>query len=359
MVKPRYEAILVKRVPNISSAPTLTEIDEIIVRENLAWSTELIGDGGFISFALEPDQQSQDIKDILVDISQTACEIRLYRNGTVVQMGPIIGVQTQGPTVNIVCRAAGYYLKYMFIVVENLQLTNVDQYTIGKRYVDDWQALDYGNFGLDTSGIGTSGIPRSVHMHGDEAPNVLRKLELLADNLNGFEFYVDPITRALVFTQRRGSDKSADVIIDSRAIVSPNTHFSVAFEDYANAAIAIGADQDASTGVGIRGYKNNVTEQAIWGRAGAAIHIDSVTEQGIIDDYAQSLLDTTDHLHFIPGTGSAFPILGAGVEDFDTGDTITWVYDYGLGLVSLERDVYKRIVKIDGAGTETMSVEFV
>ncbi len=356
MTKARYEAILVERVPNISSAPTLTEIDEIIVKEKLSWSEELIGDGGFISFALEPDQQSQDIKDILIDISQIACEIKLYRDGTAVQMGPIIGLQTQGPTLNVVCRAAGYYLKYMF-VTSDITHTNVDQYTIGKGLIDHWQALDYGDYGLITSAIGTSGDLRTVSYFADETPNILRKIEQLADNLTGFEFYIDPTNRNVIFTSRRGSDKSASVIIDSRAIVSPNTHFSVAFEDYANHAIAAGANQEGTTT--IVGTKTNATEMAKWGRAGAAINIDGVTQQGTIDDYAQSLLDTSDHLHFIPGAGSAFPIKGASVEDFETGDTITWVYDYGLGLIELQRDVYKRIVKVDGAGMETLSLEFV
>lgn len=356
MTKARYEAILVQRTPQQLTVPTLTEIDEIIIKEKLSWSTELIGDGGFISFALEPEQQSKEIKDILLNIANIACEIRLYRNGTVVQMGPIIGVQTQGPTLNIVCRAAGYYLRYMFLTTD-LSYTNTDQYTIGKALVDHWQALDYGNYGLVTSGIGLSGFTRTVSYYADETPNVLRKLGQLADNLDGFEFYVDPATRALVFTSRRGSDKSASVILDSRAIISPNTYFSVAFEDYANHAIASGASQDSTTTV--IGTKTNAVEMAKWGRAGAAVSVDGVTQQATIDNYAQSLLDSTDHLHFIPGTGSAFPVLGAGVDDFDTGDTITWVYDYGLGTLELQRDVYKRIVKVDGAGTETMSLEFV
>lgn len=356
MTKARYEAILVQRTPQQSAGPTLTEIDEIIIKERLAWSTELIGDGGFISFALEPDQQSQDIKDVLINIAETACEIKLYRNGVAVQAGPIIGVQTQGPTLNIVCRALGYYFKYMFIVTD-LIYAAVDQYTIGKALVDQWQALDYGNFGVDTSGIGAAGLNRTITYYADEAPNVLKKIEQLADNLNGFEFYVDPTNRDLVFTDRRGSDKSTSVILDSRAIVSPNTHFSVAFEDYANHAIAIGANQDETTTV--IGTKINAAAMAKWGRAGAAISVDGVTQQSTIDDYAQSLVNTADHLHFIPGAGSAFPVLGALVDDFDVGDTITWIYNYGLGSITLQRDVYRRIVKIDGAGTETMSLEFV
>ena len=152
------------------------------------------------------------------------------------------------------------------------------------------------------------------------------------------------------------SDKSSSVILDKRAIVSPNTYFSVAQGDYANHAIAIGADQDDTTPV--IGTKTNATEMAKFGRAGMAISIDSVTQQATIDDYAQTLLDVADHIHFIPASGSAFPIKGADVEDFNVGDTVTWIYDYGLGLIELQRDVYKRIIKVDKAGTESMTVEF-
>lgn len=356
MAKPRYEAMLVKRIPQSSGAPTLTVIDEMIVKENLSYSEEFVGDGGFISFAMDPDQQSQDIKDILLNIADIACEVWLYRNGVIVQAGPIIGLQTQGATLVVVCRALGYYLRYMFIV-SDLSYAQVDQYTIAKALIDQWQALTYGDFGLVTSGIGISGFRRTIDFFEDETPNVFGKLQLLAEKEDGFEFYVDPSTRDVVLTDPIGSDLSATVIVDSRAIISPNTHFSVAYKDFATHAIIVGTDADTSDDP-VVATKINAAQMAKWGRAGVALHVDGASLISTANEYAQTLVDAVDHLHFIPGVGSAFPVLGAGVEDFGIGDKITWVYDYGLGEITLARDVYKRIISIDGSGTERMSVEF-
>lgn len=352
----RYVPMLVKRTPNASggTAPTLDLIDEIIIHDKLTWSTELLTDGGMITFAAVPDQQSQDIKDILVDIAETACEIWLYRNDTIVQAGPIIGVQTQGSTIIIIARALAYYLKYM-LVTSDLMYAAVDQYTIGKGLVDHWQDKTYGHFGIDTSSIGTSGLTRTIDYIAAEAPGVYSKLLELSGNADGFEWYVDPPSRELIFTSRRGSDKSADVILDSRAITSPNTHFSVAQSDYVSHAIAIGATvEDTTPRIGT---KTNATAMAKFGRVGLSVSVDEADTQATVDDYAQSLLDAGDHVHFIPSVGSAIPVLGAGVEDFDVGDTIHWVYDYGLGKFRVDRDVNKRFVNVTKQGEEAMTIE--
>ena len=353
---PDYDVMLVERVPQSGSGPNLNLIDEIIPKEKIGWSTELIGDGGFITLAAAPDQQSQDVKDVLIDIAETACEIWLYRDSTLVQAGPIIGVQTQGPTIIILARALAYYLKYMFVTTD-LTFTNIDDYVIGKGLIDHWQALTFGDFGIDTSTIGTSGFTRTIEYIAHEAPNVFQKLEALSEKQDGFEWHVDPFTRKMIFEARRGSDKSVDVILDNRAIASPNTHFSVAQGDYANHAIATGATVSGTT---TRvGTKINTTARGKFGRAGLSIAVDEAETQATVDEYAQSLLDMSDHVHFIPAIGSAIPILGAGIEDFDVGDTIHWVYDYGLGKFRVDRDVYKRFVSVSKTGEETMTVEFV
>jgi hypothetical protein len=354
MVAPRYSPVLVQRSPAPLKAPTLDKIDEIIIHEKLSWSTELGGDGGFITFAAVPDQQSQDIKNVLIDIAETACEIWLYRDDVLVQAGPVIGVQTQGPTIVVIARALAYYLRYMFIS-PSLSYEDIDQYTIGKGIIDQWQNKTFGHFGIETSSIGTSGSTRSIEYSKYESPNVFRKLEQLSDNVSGFEWYVDPNTRAMIFTDRRGSDKSNDVILDSRAVLSPSTHFSVAQGDYANNIYAVGSSvEEGDPKIGL---KTNQTAIEKFGRVGAAATVDEADTQQTVDDTAQSMLDTLDHVHFIPSTGTAMPVAGAGVMDFDVGDTIHWVYDYGLGLFRVDRDVFSRVVNVRKAGEETMTVE--
>lgn len=353
-VMARYTPMLVKRVPAESSGPTLSLVDEIIVHDKLTWSTELLTDGGMITFACVPDQQSKEIRDILLDIAEIACEIWLYRNDVMVQAGPIIGVQTQGATIVITVRALAYYLKYMYITA-NLEYDTIDQYTIGKGLINHWQALDYGNFGIDTSGIGTAGHTRTIKYARDEGPNVYTKLMELSGNVDGFEWYVDPATRDMIFTDRRGSDKSSSVILDHRAILSPNTHFSVAAGDYTNHAIGIGSAAEGDEV--LYGYAVNLQSQAKFGRAGIIVNVAEADTLNTVLNYASAVIVAGDHIHFTPATGSAIPVLGASVPDFDVGDTIHWVYDYGLGKFRVDRDVSKRFVNVSKNGEETMTIE--
>jgi len=352
----RYVPMLVERIPNATggTSPTLNLVDEIIVNDKLTWSTELLTDGGFITFACVPDNQSQDIKDILLDIAEIACEIWLYRDDALVQAGPVIGVQTQGPTLVITCRALAYYLKYMY-VTSDLTYDTIDQYTIGKGLVDHWQDKSYGHFGIDTSVIGVSGFTRTIKYIADEAPNIFSKLTQLSENVDGWEWYVDPSSRELVFTARRGSDKSSTVILDNRAIVSPNTHFSVAYGDYVSHAIAIGSTVEGTTP--LIGTKTNTSAMQKFGRVGLAVSVDEAETQLVVDNYAENLLGAGDHVHFIPSIGSVIPVLGAGIDDFDVGDTIHWVYDYGLGKFRVNRDVNKRFVNVTKQGEEAMTIE--
>ena len=363
---PRYQAMLVDRIPQQSTSPTLTVVDEIIQHKKLSWSESLDG-LGFIAIAIQPDQQSPEVHSRLLDLSAQGSEIWLYRDNVIVQAGPIIGIQPQGSTHNIICRALTYYLRYMF-VTSDLAYSAVDQYTIGKGLVDHWQALDYGDFGIVTSGIGSSGVNRSANYPATEAPNVYKKLELLADADDGFEFYVDPTTRDLIFTSRKGSDKSATVIVDERNITSPNAFFSVAFEDFASRATAIGADVDQTTPV--VGIATNTVLRDAWGLAGFAIGVDGVSTQLVIDEYATNVLNGIDHLHIMPspsgtggassgGAGSIIPSVDLDPVTVEAGDTITWSYDYGYGTLEVARDIWSKTVSMDDSGTETMSLGFI
>lgn len=358
MAKARYEPILVSRVPAVSGPPILTEIDEVIINEKLAWSDELSDDGGYISFAMDPDQQSPEIKELLIDTSETPVEIWLYRNGILVQAGPVIGVQPQSGTVNPICRGLLYYLRYMF-VTSDLVYTNEDQYNIVKGLVNHWQNKSYGHFGIDTTGIGLSGFYRTITYHAAETPNVLQVMISLAENLDGFEFSIDPITRDLELVGRKGTDKSSSIILDSRNITSPSAYYSTAHKDFGTHAIAAGGSIDNTVDGPVIGTAvSDTAKLAKVGRMGIAISVDTVTQQGIIDDYAGSLLAISENVHFIPGPGSLIPILGVDVMDFESGDTVTWTYNYGLGLMELQRDVYKKVITVDGTGQETITVEF-
>ncbi len=362
----RYQIMLVERNPNQSAGPLLLIEDELIQHEKLTWGESLDG-LGFISFAIQPDQQGAGARALLRNIAAQGTEIWLYRDDVIVQAGPVIGVQPQGSTHNIITRSLAYYLRYMFITTD-LSHTAVDQYTIGAGLVDHWQALDYGDFGIDTSGIGTSGVVRTIDYPADEGPNVFRKLENLADADNGFEFFVHPTTRALTFTTRKGSDKSATVIIDERNITSPNAFYSVAAGDYANHAIAIGGSIDDN--VTVIGTTSGGTPMFQFGRAGHVIAVDGASTQSVIDEYALNLYNAMNHVDFMPspsgsggsesgGAGSLIPSIDLDPTTVESGDTITWAYDYGYGVIELTRDIWSKTVNVDDSGTETIGLRFV
>ena len=282
-------------------------------------------------------------------------ELWLYRDGSLVQAGPVIGVQTQSSTIVVIARGLQYYLRWMY-VTSDLDYDAIDQYTITKGLVDHWQSKSYGNFGIDTSGISTSGFTRTILYSADEHPNVLQAIEGLAEYQDGFEFYVDPLTRDLILTGRRGSDKTGTVILDSRAIPKANAHFSVAHGDFATDGY-VAAASEADDTVYLGSY-TDATGIARWGRAGIVMSAQGIESLALANDYAQTMVEAVNRQRFVPSVGTVYPVLGADVLDFDVGDTVTWVYDYSLGLIETTRDVYKKFVSADSTGQESMTVEF-
>ncbi len=368
MAIPRYQVMLVERNPVESAGPLLNELDEIIIHEKLTWGDSLDG-LGFISFALQPDEQSTVIKQRLRDISFQGLEVWLYRDSVMVAAGPLIGLQPQGATHNAIVRSLAYYLRYMFVTTD-LSYAAVDQYTIAKGLVDHWQALTYGDFGIDTSGIGTAGVVRTIDYKADEGPNVFRKIENLADADNGFEFYVEPLSRDLILTDRRGADKTGagGIIVDERNITSPNAFYSVAAGDFATHAIAIGGDVEGTTPV--IGVTSGGTSMFEWGRAGFVIAVDGVETQSVIDEYALNLFNAMRVVKFSPSpsggggaeagsAGSLTPSEGFSAVDVGVGDTVVWSYDYGYGIIELNRDIWSKTVNIDDSGNETIGLRFV
>jgi len=355
MGRARYEAMLVWRMPNSGSAPTFTVLDPVLQLDKISWSNELVGEGS-ITLAMNPDRQSETVKAYLRDIGNDPVEIWLYRDGNMVQAGPVIGVQTQSATVNLIARGLQYYLRYMFVTSNLDYSAGVDQYTISKNLVNHWQSKTYGNFGIDTSSIGTSGYTRKIKYSADEYPNVLQAIENLAEQLDGFEFYIRPYQRDLVLVGQRGSDKTGTVILDSRAIPKANAHFSTAAGDFATDAYIAGSQQDGDE-VFLGSYAD-AAGIARWGRAGITLSVDGIESQLLADNYAQTSLEAVNRQRFVPQVGTVWPVLGADVLDFDVGDKVTWVYDYSLGMIETTRDVYKKFVSANSEGEESMTVEF-
>jgi hypothetical protein len=218
--------------------------------------------------------------------------------------------------------------------------------------VDDWQALTWGDYGIDTSGVGTSGTTRTLAIPGATEPRmVYEEVKKLGALDGGFNWYVDPETRALVLGTR-GSDLSAGVFLE-RGVQSPNVQFAIGPGVIASDLHATGTGDATVTTT-----KENVTLRETFGRAGAAVSIDGADTAPLLDAAAQAEIDKRASGYFSPGPGLV-PVAGAGVTDFGVGDTVTYSYDAGLGLQTGAFRIRKREVEVSLTGDETMSVEFV
>lgn len=345
-----YELVAVARTPQAATGPTLTVLGPIVA-PSITWTDELVGPGS-IAFSCEARLLQSDIRARLRDLDANPTEVRLYRDGVVVAAGFLAGYQLQGGTLSATAPGLLGYLAYMWLT-SDLSYAGVDQHTIGKGLVDHWQALSYGNFGIDTSGITASGVTRVRDFKALEGEQVLRRLLELRAVDDGFDVHVNPATRALVFSYpQRGTDLSASVIFDQRNIVDDGLSVSVAPGDLASEALTVGTGPAAAP---IASSPANTALRAAFGRTGVWATFDGVSVQATLDDHAQALLDARDAQLVVPSPGLV-PIADVDVDGFNVGDTVKYSFDAGLGLVEATRRVTTRRVTIDEAGKETMAV---
>jgi hypothetical protein len=343
-----YSVTIVQRVPAESTGPTLTELgplaaaltytDELDEAPQLELSADLMG-------------VQSNIKDALRDLLGNPIEAWVYRDSTLVFAGPVVGGDVEDRVVNLTARGLEFYLAYM-LVDTNKSFTSIDQYTIAVELVDEWQALTWGDYGIDTSGVGASGTTRTLAIPGATEPRmVYEEVKALGDLDGGFNWYVNPTTRALVLGTR-GSDLSNGVFLE-RGVKSPNVQFAIGPGVIASDLHATGTGKATVTTT-----KANTSLRESFGRAGASVSIDGADTAALINAAAQAEIDKRASGYFAPGPGLV-PVAGAGVADFGVGDTVTYSFDSGLGLQTGAFRIRKREVAVSMTGDETMSVEFV
>lgn len=361
MASPTYTVSIAHRVPQSSGEPTLTELGPVVA-SGISWTEELTRDGE-ASASTTPDSLPAEIIDKVVewvtdvDVSDGSAvtgfpglELWIHRGSSRVFQGPIIGLQIAGEPATWTFRAAGllYYLRYMILLPgSTLAFSGVDQHTIAKTLVDDWQDLSYGHFGLDTSAITESGVNRDrTYVAGDR---VYQRLIELAEVDNGFEVWTTEDREIMLGT--KGTDLTGSVVLDRRGITNPSLAISVAEGDIASEVYASNTDGTAP----LTSTKAATAVRESFGRVGISASFDGVTVQGTLDDHAQSLLDARGRPLVVPQP-ELIPVTGAGVEDFGVGDTIQFVPRIGVDGVVLERRVLRRRVAVDDDGNETISV---
>lgn len=246
--------------------------------------------------------------------------------------------------------------------IDNLTFTgsfSIDQFTIAKGLVDHWQSQQYGDYGIDTSTVGTSGVTRNRVYLRNELHNIGQRLAELGAVDNGFDLKVDPSTRKLVLTYpQQGADLSASIFLDERNIDSASVAMSVAPDDLVSDISATGTSTDTN-GVNSALYSAQATTsvRSAYGRSWAGQNFDGVSIQATLDGHANAYLAARNAQLLQPGL-TVIARVGSDVGDFHAGDTITYSYDAGLGIQTITRRVTKLGVSVTRDGQQRLNVEF-
>lgn len=348
----RFKLSAVGRTPQAAAAPTLTELGPLVPRD-LSWR-RVLNAPPELRFSVPTRTLQDDIRARLLTLDTTPLEVWLHLDGELVEQAFVQAIQPQGDSVIFYCPGVLGYLAYWFVVAD-VSYSATDQFTIGKALVNQWQALSYGNFGIVTTGITTSGVTRTIDYVAAERHNVLQRLQELGGADDGFDIHVNQATRALVFSHpQKGSDLTGSVILDSRNITNPGSVASVAPGDVATEAFGVGTGPDQTL---LTSTQANTTLRGQFGRVGVTATFDNVPAQATLDGYTQALLDARAAQLFMPAPGLR-PIADVDVDSFDVGDTVAYVYDDGLGERSGDFRVSQKQVDVDLQGRTTMAVAF-
>lgn len=353
---PTYEAVVMARVPAATGAPTLLVVDDIRW-STLQWGSEL------------SKPQSAEIRCALSTITEPvlqrlrspaalATELWLLRDGVIVFAGPLTSGRREGEELTLTASGLLAYLERM-VVFSDLVFAGVDQFAIVKALVDHWQGRSYGNFGIDTSQAGTSGVTRDATYLAKERNGILQRVQEMGQRINGFDVDVDPASRALqLWFPTRGVDRSTGedaIVFDSRNITNPSTMFSVSAQHVATVAFGTGTASDA--GGTLYSTATNAELLAQYGASAITGSWDSVSEQATLDAHVQGLLAARGDALFVPGPGVRVTP-DADISAYDVGDTVRYELDDQLGIDGSFR---LRSIKVSVAesGIETVTPTFV
>ena len=150
----RYDLVAVARIPQAGGPPMFVEVDPIDWTD-LTW-TEAINEAPTLSANVKIGTLSEPILQRLRAPHELPTELWAYRNGRAVFAGPLLGGRVSGDSLSLEAAGIEAYLRWMH-VVNDLQFTAVDQFSIVRALVDQWQGLEFGHFGID-SGSGVTGL---------------------------------------------------------------------------------------------------------------------------------------------------------------------------------------------------------
>ena len=350
-----FEVVLVNRIPAITGAPTLTVVNRLVV-DTISYTEEL-NRPGTATLSCPVQSLSSDVKARLVDLAANPSEVWIYADSTLAWAGEIQTLQMQGQNVTLNCVGLLGYTFRMGVIAD-LTYAATDQFTIAAGLINQWQAQTYGNYGIDTSTVGTSGVVRDRVYLRNELHNVGQRLSELGAVLDGFDIKVDPSTRKLVLTYPvSGTDLSASVFLDERNIDSASIAVSVAPADLVSDVAATGtATSTGGTNTTLYSARSTSSVQTSYGRSWDSTTFDGVSVQATLDGHADAYLQARSKQLLQPGL-TVVARVGSNVGDFHAGDTISYNYDAGLGLQTTTLRVAKLTVSVDSAGKQRLQVE--
>ncbi len=358
---PFYEVVAYTRTPNSSTPPTLTEIGRIITlggessgaSGGLSWSRELCSDG-FMTVATSPENLVGGLATALKDLKANPIELYMYRDGVLRQRGPLISWQIEGNTLVLQARGLLYYLRYMVLTVD--KAFDQDQAFIVRDLIDHHQDKSYGDFGLDTTPITSHGVTRERSYKRSDLINIQKEIRDMSEADNGFDIDVDPVDGDVILTNpQMGTDKSATVFLDARGMTDPNYAYSLAAGRFATASSASGTAE----GNHIKWASViEISERNAFGLAFVTTHVLGVTSTTEVQSYAAQASALAKKPYFVPSR-NYFPVVGATIDDFDQGDTVSFVFDPGFGEFTIAQDIKSINVSVSPDGNEKLNVEFV
>ena len=344
-----YNIVAVQRTPAQLVGPTLAELGPL---EASFSYTDQLNEAPEATLVLDTDGVQEDIKDSLRDLLAQPLEVIIYRDSVGVFQGPVVGGNIVNTELTLDCRGLEFYTAYM-VVETDKTFTTIDEFTIFKELVDDWQNQDYGDYGIDTVSVGTSGTTRTYAIPGaTETRNLYEQLIDIAYEW-GYDWYVDPDTRELTLGVR-GSDKSATVFLE-RGVQSANVEFGIPPGSLVSELYALGTASGESP---LTTTKTDTAVRNTFGRVGLPVTFDGADDATNLSDAADAYIADRGSAYFAPGP-AIVPITGAGVDDFNVGDTVTYTFDAGIGQTTGAWRVRKRTVSVDPTGKESMQVEFI
>ncbi|MFC5947083.1 hypothetical protein ACFQH9_02170 [Pseudonocardia lutea] len=352
-----FECVLAARVPQEVGPPNLVEVDRLVF-DTLKYTDELNRPGS-ASAGCPIRSLSDAVKERLSNLRNFPSELWVYADDGLAWAGEIQVASVAGQAVQL--SAAGL-LGYTFRmgVTADLVFSEDDQFLIGKALVDHWQDLPFGDYGLDTSGIGTSGVLRDRTYLASELHNIGTRLAELGAVENGFDIWVDPDTRELRFAYpTRGLDLSASVFLDERNIDSADVALSVAPDDLVSDGLFSGTTEyDDGESQTLYVARANVAVREAYGRTWGSENFDKVSVLTTLEEHGDAYLAARAQQFFQPGV-TVKSRIGCEPGDFGPGDTVSYAYDAGLGLQAGAYRVSKLSVSVDRSNDQTMEVEFV